>query len=173
MKRREVFSNLGLGALGVIALPAWANGWSGANIKKDNLGLSLDQNSLLEDLAETIIPETNTPGAKTLEIAKFIKTMVADIYSPEDRERFKVAVSKVEDISKLLYGKTYNECSIPQKIHLLQGLDMSSDKDQKWFFNTTKRLSVQAYTSSEYFLTNIAKFEFAPGRYLGCVPVPQ
>lgn len=173
MKRREVFSNLGLGALGVIALPAWANGWSGASIKKDGLGLSVEQNNLLEDLTETIIPETSTPGAKTLEIAKFIKTMVADIFSPEDRERFKTAMAKVEDVSKLLYGNTYGECSNLQKTHLLQGLNLSSDKDQKWFFNTTKRLSVQAYTSSEYFLTNIAKFEFAPGRYLGCVPVTQ
>ena len=82
-------------------------------------------------------------------------------------------MSKVEVVSKLLYGNTYGECSNLQKTHLLQGLNLSSDKDQKWFFNTTKRLSVQAYTSSEYFLTNIAKFEFAPGRYLGCVPVTQ
>lgn len=173
MKRREVFSNLGLGVLGLSTLPSWANGWTGSKLKKDALGLSADQANLLEDLAETIIPETKTPGAKTLEIAKFIKTMVADIYSPEDRERYKNAMVKVDEVSKLLYGKSYNESSKEQKTHLLQGLDMSSDKDQKWFFNTTKRLAVQAYTSSEYYLTNIAHFEFAPGRYLGCVPLTQ
>jgi hypothetical protein len=173
MKRREVFSNLVLGALGVMALPAWANGWSGANIKKDALGLSAAETNLLEDLTDTIIPETQTPGAKTLEIAKFVKLMVADVFSPEDRKRFTDSLSKVEEVSKLLYGINYGECSTAQKLHLLQGLNLSSDKDQKWFFNTTKRLSVQAYTSSEYFLTNIAKFEFAPGRYLGCVPVTQ
>ncbi|HLO44843.1 MAG TPA: gluconate 2-dehydrogenase subunit 3 family protein [Leadbetterella sp.] len=173
MKRREVFSNLGLGALGVIALPAWANGWSGASIKKDTLQLSLADARLLDDLTETIMPETQTPGAKSLEIAKFVKLMVADVFSPEDRERFTKSLAKVEDVTKMLYGITFAECSTAQRLHLLQGLNLSSDKDQKWFFSTTKRLTVQAYTSSEYFLTNIAKFEFAPGRYLGCVPVTQ
>ena len=173
MKRREVFSNLGFSVLGLSTLPSWANAWTGSKLQNDSLGLSADQASLLEDLAETIIPETDTPGAKTLEIAKFIKLMVGDVYSPEDRERFKNAMVKVDEVSKLLYGKTYSECSKLQKQHLLQGLEMSSDKDQKWFFNTTKGLSVRAYTSSEYYLTNIAHFEFAPGRYYGCVPLNQ
>lgn len=72
MKRREVFSNLGLSVLGLSTLPSWANAWTGSKLQNDSLGLSADQASLLEDLAETIIPETDTPGAKTLEIAKFI-----------------------------------------------------------------------------------------------------
>ena len=173
MKRRDVFSNLGLGVLGVMAVPAWAHGWSAASLPQDTLGLSAVQGDLLEDLAETIVPETNTPGAKSLEIAKFIKTMVADTYSPDDKDRFKQALVKVDEVSKLLYGISYSDCSTPQKLHLLQGLNISSDKDQKWFFGTTKRLAVQAYTSSEYYLMNVAKFEFAPGRYLGCVPVNQ
>jgi hypothetical protein len=171
MKRREMFSTLGVGLMTTLSLPAWANGWTAQKLPKHALSLNLIQSSVLEDLSETILPETDSPGAKTLEIPKFIETMVADMYTPADQKRFKDSLLKVEDISKLLYGKPYLECSKEQKLNLLQGLNISSDKDQKWFFDTTKGLTIRAYTSSEYYLTEVAKFEFAPGRYYGCVPL--
>jgi hypothetical protein len=173
MKRREVFASLGASALGLLGVPAWANGWSPSNIKKDKLSLTENDESLLENICETILPETQTPGAKSLEISKFVKTMVSDIFSKEDQEKFKKGFPKINPIAKLIYGKNYEECTTPQKEHLLNGLSISSDADQKWFFDTLKRLSILGYTTSEYYLTEIAKFEFAPGRYHGCVPLTQ
>ncbi len=173
MKRRAVFSTLGLSALGVGALPSWANAWTPSKINKDSLLLKAAEEDLLADLTEVIIPETSTPGAKTLEISKFIKTMISDVHSKDDQTKFKSGLGKVEEITRVLYGKSYSECSKEQKMHLLQGLNLSSEKDQKWFFDTVKRLSVQAYTTSEYYMINIAKFEFAPARYYGCVPLTQ
>ncbi len=173
MKRRKVFSTIGLSALGIGALPSWANAWTPSKIKNDSLNFNTAEDDLLVDLTEIIIPETTTPGAKTLEISKFIKTMISDIHSKEDQQKFKSGMVKVEEIAKVLYGKSYLECSKEQKIHLLKGLELSSEKDQKWFFDVTKRLCVQAYTSSEYYMVNIAKFEFAPARYYGCVPLTQ
>ena len=171
MKRRELFSTLGVGLLTSLSLPVWANSWSPKKLPNHFLNLSLVQSTVLEDLSETILPETDSPGAKSLEIPKFIENMIADMYKPADQKRFTDALLKVENISKLLYGKPYLECSKEQKLNLLQGLNLSSDKDQKWFFDITKGLTVRAYTSSEYYLTEIAKFEFAPGRYFGCVPL--
>ena len=171
MKRRKVFSTIGLGVFGIGGLPTWANAWTPAKIKNDSLNLNLAEVDLLVDLTEIIIPETSTPGARTLEISKFIKTMISDLYSKEDQQKFKSGMVKIEEIAKVLYGKSYLECSKEQKLHLLKGLELSSDKDQKWFFDVTKRLCVQAYTSSEYYMVNIAKFEFAPARYYGCIPL--
>jgi hypothetical protein len=97
--------------------------------------------------------------------------MLSDMHKFEDQEKFKNSLKKVDEISTLLYGKAFIHCSKEQKVHLLNGLEMSSDVNQNWFFSTTKRYAIQAYTTSEYYLINIAKFEFAPGRYLGCVPL--
>ena len=40
-----------------------------------------------------------------------------------------------------------------------------------FFYNTTKRYSIEHFTSSEYFLTNYLDYEMVPGRYLGCVNI--
>ncbi len=172
MNRRNVLQSISLGLGGAVALPGWANAWTPSGLKEGIL-LMKSEEELLTDLSETIIPETDTPGARKLEISKFIRLMVSDLYEKKDQDRFRKALDKVEEISKLIYGKSYGECTKDQKLHLLQGLEMSSDADQKWFFNTVKRLTVQGYTTSEFYLTEIAKFEFAPGRFLGCVPLPK
>lgn len=159
-----------MGFGGIVALPAWANAWTPGKLDQ-GLTLTAAEGDLLIDLSETIIPETSTPGAKTLEISKFIKVMISDCYDAKDQERFRKALARVDEVSGLIYGKSYQESTKEQKLHLLQGLEMSSDADQKWFFGVVKRLTTQGYTSSEYFLTNIANFEFAPARFHGCVPV--
>ena len=39
------------------------------------------------------------------------------------------------------------------------------------FYGTVKRLTVQSFTSSQYYLTKVQVFEMIPGRYHGCVPL--
>ncbi|HEV2478171.1 MAG TPA: hypothetical protein VGS79_00845, partial [Puia sp.] len=45
------------------------------------------------------------------------------------------------------------------------------DQDLIFFYTTTKKLTIQAYTSSQYYLTKIQVYELVPGRWHGCVPV--
>lgn len=173
MKRRDLLSSLALSTLGIISLPSWANAWQGKNLKGNPLRLQSLELTNLDQLAETIIPETKTPGAKTLEIAKFINKMIADTYIKADQDKFKVGLQKIEELSNVVYGSTFEKTSNAQKIHMLEGMKLSTDTNQKWFYNTLKGLSVWAYTSSEYYMTTIDKFEFAPARYSGCVPLTQ
>ncbi len=173
MNRRKLLSSLGAGMIGVAALPSWAIAWSPNKLNGVKLPLSILENEILIDIVETIIPETDTPGAKTLEVPIFIKTMIEDVYIEKDRQRFQISLSKINNLGKSLFGNNYKESSTEQKIHLLKGLELSSDQDLKWFFYTTKRLTIQGYTSSEYFMMKIAKFEFAPARYYGCIPITQ
>ena len=74
MKRREVFSSLTLGIVGAVSLPSWANNWTAQNLKPDSLELNTSEEDLLDDICEAIIPETDTPGSRTLQIPKFVKT---------------------------------------------------------------------------------------------------
>ncbi|MFZ1790646.1 MAG: gluconate 2-dehydrogenase subunit 3 family protein, partial [Saprospiraceae bacterium] len=48
---------------------------------------SSDQN-LLAELAEVIIPKTNTPGAKEAGVGPFIELMLKDCYSPIQQAHF-------------------------------------------------------------------------------------
>ena len=43
---------------------------------------------LLDDIAETILPETETPGARAAGVGAFIAVMVNDAYSPDEQDIF-------------------------------------------------------------------------------------
>ena len=95
------------------------------------------------------------------------------MHKPADQEKFKKGLAKINELSISLFGKSFGDSSTQQKLHLLQGFGMSSDENLKFFMDATKRYAVRAYTTSEYYQVNVAKFEFAPARYHGCVPLNQ
>jgi hypothetical protein len=166
MNRRTLFSRLSIAAFAIVGSPYLAFSRPSRHTK---LNLNASSNNLLEALTDFIIPETDTPGSKTLEIPLFVSTMIADVYSKKDQEKFKNSLEKLDNIARLTYGNPFESLNLDQKKHLFESLKLSSDQDLNWFAKTLKNLSVQAYTSSEYFQTNIAKFEFAPARYYGCI----
>ncbi len=43
----------------------------------------------LDEIAETILPETKTPGAKAAQTGAFMALMVTDTYKPEDQKVFR------------------------------------------------------------------------------------
>jgi hypothetical protein len=55
----------------------------------------------------------------------------------------------------------------------LEGLDQRRDEKDPAvsFYQTVKERTIQAYTSSEFFLTKVQVYELVPARYHGCVPV--
>jgi hypothetical protein len=46
-----------------------------------------------------------------------------------------------------------------------------TDADVNFFYATVKRLTILAYSSSQYFLTKVQVYELVPGRWQGCIPV--
>ena len=59
----------------------------------------------------------------------------------------------------------------PENAAVLEGSKDTNSYNH--FYNVTKRLSVQAYTTSEFYLTKIHVYEMVPGRYHGCMPIDQ
>ncbi len=54
----------------------------------NSLRLSSRQIHLLDEIAETIIPATDTPGAKAAQVGKFVEVMVRDCYTPTQQAAF-------------------------------------------------------------------------------------
>src|SRR5439155_1026760 len=50
--------------------------------------LTPDQAELVAAIAEQILPETDTPGARAVGVHRFIGALLAESYSAEQRERF-------------------------------------------------------------------------------------
>ena len=53
--------------------------------------------ALLDEIAETILPETSTPGAKAAKTGAFMALMVTDVYTDRAREVFRDGMRQVDD----------------------------------------------------------------------------
>ena len=172
MQRRTALKNVAATVGGLVALPAWANGWNRQSLPKNTL-LTPAAENLLAEVVETIIPATDTPGAKELGVHRFVQTMVKDCYDQKAQESLTNGLDLLDQYSQATFRKPFVEGTPPQRIHILEGMGLSDDPAKKAFFSMVKSLTIQGYMNSEYVMTNLTHYEMIPGRYLGCVPVEK
>ena len=171
MQRRTALKSVALSIGSVIMLPSWANAWNIKTLQNQHFNLNFLQETLLAEIVETIIPKTDTPGAKDLAINKFVEKMVADCYDKKAQEVFAKGLVSVENMAKKDYSKSFVECDGKQKLAILNSMLNSSNNEDKNFVGLVKNITIQGYLNSEYVMTNLRIYEFVPGRYHGCVPV--
>src|SRR5574338_1317293 len=61
--------------------------------------------------AERIIPKTETPGATDAGVGDFVDKMLADWYSPSERDRFLTGLRELDTVARRRFGKDFAECS--------------------------------------------------------------
>lgn len=173
MQRRTVIKNFIYVAGGALLLPACLHEQQGASIPLNNIRINADDEKLLGEVVGTIIPTTNTPGAKDLGVHQFALLMIDDCYDKEAQDQFIKGLKGLNTISKKQYNKPFTGLTVPQRESLLDQLEKSKDKDDAnaVFYKQIKRLTVQGYLNSKYVMTNITKYELVPGRFHGTVPV--
>jgi hypothetical protein len=59
-----------------------------------------DDMAYLDEIAETIIPATDTPGAKAAKVGAFMTVMVKDCYEEKDQKTFRMAWIKSMTLQK-------------------------------------------------------------------------
>ncbi len=83
--------------------------------------------ALLDEIADTILPETTTPGAKAAKVGAFMALMVTDTYKPPEAKIFRAGLEKVDEESRRASGKRFMEATPQQRLALIERLD----RDQK------------------------------------------
>jgi hypothetical protein len=105
-----------------------------------------DEIAYLDEIADTILPTTSTPGAKAANTGAFMALMVRDSYSPEDEKIFRDGMGKLEDTSKDKYGVGFMQATPQQRLELLQVLDREQ-------FNLSEQRKAEAKRKSDEFLS--------------------
>ncbi|WP_158638369.1 gluconate 2-dehydrogenase subunit 3 family protein [Panacibacter ginsenosidivorans] len=175
MNRRTAFKQLLFVSAGAALIPACMQDKNKASVILKNFSITAGQEQLLAELAETIIPKTDTPGAKDISAHLFALKMIDDCSSKEDQDKFLKGLTAFESYSNKQLGKSFTAATATERGKVLTELETQKDKDQKddaaQFYGTVKKLTVHAYTSSQFYLTKVQVYELVPGRYHGCVPV--
>jgi hypothetical protein len=171
--RRVAIQQLFFICAGAAVLPACFRNEEQASIPLTKIKISGDQEKMLAELAETIIPKTDTPGAKDLSTDLFILNMVDDCFPKEKQEKFTLGMKAFETFAEKKSGRSFADSSPEQKQAVVAELDgrKSPGDDLLFFYRTVKQLSTQAYSSSQFYLTNIRHYKMIPGKNQGCVPL--
>ncbi|GAB3164926.1 gluconate 2-dehydrogenase subunit 3 family protein [Telluribacter humicola] len=175
MKRRSALKSMGLALGGLVSLPAWATNWTPESIGRTTT-LSENQELLLSEIVEAIIPETTTagkvsPGAKSLKVHQFAARMISDCYPASAQEILQKGLANIDAAANKTYSKSFTALTPKERVSVLTAMSTASDATEKQFVNMIKNLTIQGYTNSEYYMNNVLKYNMAPGFYHGCVPV--
>lgn len=85
--------------------------------------------ALLDEIADTILPETDTPGAKAAGVGPFMALMVTDTYYPPQQQTFREGLRRVEEECQEMHGVGFMEATPAQRTALLEQLDREQKAD--------------------------------------------
>lgn len=177
MNRREAISSVAI-LLGGSILGAEAF-LSGCKTKTDvSAALTPQDIAYLDEVAETILPATSTPGAKAAKVGEFMSVWVRDCYEEKDQKIFREGMDKLNDASKKKSGKSFVESTPTERHELLVALDAEQKDYQKnkkkddpnHYFRMMKELTLLGFFTSEEGATKALRYVAVPGKYEGCVP---
>jgi len=135
--------------------------------------LSAAQLELVATVAEHIIPETDTPGARAAGVHRFVDTLLTDHYPATERDRFLAGLADVDARARSAHGQAFAQCAPEQRIALLTELDArayaASRGEDGWFFRRMKELTLVGYYTSE--IGAMQELHVSPfGAYRGDIP---
>ena len=142
--------------------------------------LSSDQGVLVSQVAEIIIPKTDTPGAKDVGVPGFIDQILKECYSKEDQDKFLAELKAFDDDAKKEYGDPFIELDVEQQAAFVKKVhDAAVNTEdvgtppQRPFILTLKELTMLGYFTSEPGATQVLQYNPVPGAYKGCIPVAE
>ena len=121
-----------------------------------NRTLSPEQREMVLAMAEHILPETDTPGARTARVDEFIDAMLTDFYLPDRRDRFLAGLDGVDARARRVFGSGFAKLTPDQQLEQVKALNDEafrpgggSRDGLRSFFRMFKELVVVGYYTSE------------------------
>lgn len=190
MNRREAIRRVALLMGGAVSVPAILGVLGGcsaepaADAEWKPTFLTQAQATLVAEVAEIMIPRTDTPGAKDVGIPAFIDKMLKDVYPKDEQARFFAGLAELETHAKREHGRAFLELEPALRAALVrQAHDPAVEAERastlpvakrgRPFILTMKELTLLGYFTSEPGATQVLQYRPVPGAYHACVPLKQ
>ncbi|MFN8059508.1 MAG: gluconate 2-dehydrogenase subunit 3 family protein [Vicinamibacterales bacterium] len=148
--------------------------------------------ALLDEIAETMLPETATPGARAAKTGAFMALMVTDAYTEPNRRVFRDGLTALDERCRAAHGAGFLQTSPAGRLALLDTLDREQrtataerenaarsrapaaesvpDDEPSHYFRMMKELALLGYFTSEIGYTHAMRYIESPGRFDPCAP---
>jgi hypothetical protein len=179
MTRRDLLQNVAILLGGsIVGGSVFSISGCKSDEKQVNAMFNESQVALMNEIADTILPTTTSPGAKAANVGNFMATMVMDCYTEKDQKVFMDGLKKINDLSDKQFDKSFVKADPKQRTELLTALDKEQKEfqakkgkeDASHYFRMMKELSVLGYFTSKEGATMALRYIPVPGRYDGSFP---
>src|SRR6185295_4866564 len=79
--------------------------------------------AVLDEIAETILPETSTPGAKAAKTGAFMALMVTEAYDARQQQVFRAGLGQVDEACRAAHGVPFMQATPAQRLSVVEALD--------------------------------------------------
>lgn len=157
--------------------------------------LSAANIATLDEVGNTIIPDTDTPGAKATAIGAFMNTYATDCYRPDAQEALTNGLKQLDDKCNKQFGKVFIELDAAQRNQILTELEKEAsefnsalnEKEKpardtarmqmkefnsasRHYYTLIKQMTLFGYFSSEIGQKQALRFLPVPGKFDGAYP---
>ncbi|MEM1412854.1 MAG: gluconate 2-dehydrogenase subunit 3 family protein [Pseudomonadota bacterium] len=140
-------------------------------------GFSAQDVAWLEEVADTLLPETETPGAKAAATGAFIALMVENTYTKGEQAQFRDGIRALEAWASAEHGAGFMDLGPEARLAVLEHFDAEqhaymnekTDDDPKHGFRMFKELCLLGYFTSEIGTTQAQRWQETPARFDPCV----
>ena len=151
--------------------------------KKPDFDFLFNQKQIIEALAETIIPKTDTPGAKEAGVGEIIEILLKDCTSRPSQNKFIDGLKELISYCSSKYHKSYLDCTLKEQTIVLRHFQENGKPAKgiigkvqneflgKSFYSTLAEYTTFGYCTSELGANQGLSYVLIPGRYNGCIPL--
>ena len=141
------------------------------------------QADLVGAVADIIIPRTTTPGATDVGVTALIDTLLKDVYSANDRDRYLAGLAEFDAAAQHTYRKSFVSLDRVQQsilVHQFHDPAVAAERQhnhpedaplQRPFILMTKELTLVGFFCSYPGATQVLQYDAIPGAWHACVPL--
>ena len=184
MKRREALKNVSLFISGTLAIPTGSILLNSCSNPSKELGwnpkyLNNEEAFFLSELANTIIPNTEFPGALAVGVPLEIEAYVFNVLEEKNISKFRDGLKKLNDFLKNNSSKSskpFFESNLLEKTEMLNSIQKNENSEIRIIYMSLKSSVITSYFNSEIGATKVLKYNgpsVVLGSYRGCVPFDE
>jgi gluconate 2-dehydrogenase gamma chain len=135
--------------------------------------LSGERYTQLEQIADAMIPSTDTPGAIAAGVPEFLREMLTEWASDGTRAAVLGVLESIDRQAWSKYGAAFVELPAPRRADVVRIVDEESIARGDAAYRRFKYLVLVGYYQSEIGATHELRYELVPGAWRSCLPLTE
>ena len=181
-RRKYLKSLLALGTFGTLSYSSYF--WLERNSKVASQDF-WKKKDLISELADIIIPETETPGAKSAKVEEYIINVLTECNTVRQQRTFYDGLLDVENYALKKFDQPFLKCTLETRIEVVEHFNQRGELPVKIlnkinrkifgepFYSKLRDLTVEGYCQSLSGATLGLAYDYIPGSFEACIPMQK